>query len=347
MLRTGKQLITLFVLLCLSACEKSPAEFNHSSLHFGSTIDITLYDVSPELAEQAFAKLDEDFAYLHAAWSPREAGSLRRTNALIETGKTFTAGPSILPLIKKSQQLSRQSEQLFNPSIGKLINLWQFHKHDRPGIKPPEHSAIQTLLNENPQLDDLHIDGIKMRSNNTSVSLNFGSFAKGYAMNLEMQQLKNMGIHNATINSGGNLKTTGSHGAHPWVITIKHPRLKTWLARIETHKEESVFTSGDYERFYLYKGKRYHHIIDPRTGYPAAGTQSVSVLHTDSALADAAATALFIAGPAHWQSIAKKLNLTSVMLIDSSGAIHLTPDMRDRLVFNPQIEATINITAPL
>ena len=347
MLKSSQQLITLFALLCLSACEKTPTEFKHSSLHFGTTIDITLYDVSPELAEQAFAKLDEDFAYLHAAWSPWDAGSLRRTNALIETGKTFTAGPSILPLIKKSQELSRQTELLFNPSIGKLISLWQFHKHDQPGIKPPEHSAIQALLSENPQLDDLHIDGIKMRSNNTSVSLNFGAFAKGHAIDLEIQQLKNMGIHNAILNAGGDLKAIGAPGERPWVIAIQHPRQNTWLARIETRKEESVFTSGDYERFYMYQGKRYHHILDPGTGYPAEGTQSVTVLHTDSGFADAAATALFVAGPERWQSIAKKLNLSSVMLIDSSGTIHVTPDMRDRLLFNPQIETTINITAPL
>ena len=162
-----------------------------------------------------------------------------------------------------------------------------------------------------------------------------------------MQLLKNMGIKNAIINTGGDLKAIGSHGDRPWQIAIKHPRKDTWLAKIETRNEESVFTSGDYERFYSYRGKRYHHILDPRTGYPAQGTQSVSVLHTDSGLADAAATALFVAGPEQWENIAKKLELKEVMFIDEAGIIHITPAMSDRLFFNPLIETTIVITSPL
>lgn len=186
-----------------------------------------------------------------------------------------------------------------------------------------------------------------MFSNNKFVSLNFGAFAKGYGIDLEMQQLKSMGIKNAIINTGGDLKAIGSHGNRAWRIAIQHPRKDTWLATIETHGEESVFTSGDYERFYHYKGKRYHHILDPRTGYPATGTQSVTVLHTDSGLADAAATALFVAGPDKWIEIARKLKLREVMLIDSKGKIHITPHMQNRLVFNPEIETTIIVTSAL
>ena len=333
--------------LSLNACDRSAKEFHHSSLYFGTLIDITLYDVTEKQANTAFDKLDADFSYLHSAWSPWEAGSLRRTNSLIETEKSFTAGPSVLPLLERSYELSNKTDQLFNPAIGKLINLWQFHKHDDPNIKPPADEQIRALVESNPQLSDIKMDGIKMRSINPTVSLNFGAFAKGYAIDLEMQQLKNMGINNAIINTGGDLKAIGSHGNRPWFIAIQHPRLDTWLAKLETQGEESVFTSGDYERFYIHKGKRFHHILDPRTGYPATGTQSVTVLHTDSGLADAAATALFVAGPEHWLTIAKQLELKEIMLVDNTGTIHVSPAMHKRLVFNQEIETTIIITAPL
>lgn len=334
-------------LIALSACNNTPREYKHSSLHFGTLIDISLYDVSAEQANAAFQKLDEDFAYLHIAWSPWETGSLRRTNGLIATERSFTAGPSVLPLIEKSLVLTEKTNQLYNPAIGKLINLWQFHKHEDANIQPPSESEIRTLLSLNPQLTDLKMDGIKMRSTNKNVALNFGAFAKGYAIDLEMQQLKRMGIKNAIINTGGDLKAIGSYGARPWNIAIQHPRKETWLAQLQTRGEESVFTSGDYERYYHYQGKRYHHILDPRTGYPATGTQSVTVVHTDSGLADAAATALFVAGPDLWQEIAQQLQLKQVMLIDASGTIHITPEMKKRLVFNPEIETTIITTAPL
>ncbi len=342
------RLVTICCLLfTLSACQPEPETHQHSSLHFGTLIDITLYDVSAEQAEKAFVRLDQDFAYLHGAWSPWESGSLKRTNSLIATGASFSVGPSVLPLIEKSTELSQKTDQLFNPAIGRLINLWQFHRHNEPDITPPDDEDIRALVNANPRMSDIVHDGIKLRSNNTAVLLNFGAFAKGYAIDLEMQQLKNMGIQNAIINTGGDLKAIGSHGDRPWRIAIQHPRKDTWLAHLDTRNEESVFTSGDYERYYIYQGKRYHHILDPRTGYPAEGTQSVTVLHTDSGLADAAATALFVAGPDHWMRIARQLGLKEVLFVDADGVAHVTPAMHKRLVFNPQIQTTILITAPL
>ena len=350
MLKTLRVCLALLLLIALFGCDnndRKAAEYHHSSLHFGTLIDITLYGVSTEKAQQVFNKLDEDFAYFHTNWSPWEAGSLRRTNGLLKTGATFSAGPSVLSLIKKSTELSAKTDHLFNPAIGQLINLWQFHRADEETIRPPEDSAIQALLKQNPQLSDIEIQGIKIRSRNPAVQLNFGAFAKGYAIDLEIQLLKSLGIENAIINAGGDLKTLGSHGDRPWRIAIQHPRQDTWLAQLETRNEESLFTSGDYERYYLYQGRRYHHILDPRTGYPARGSQSVTVLHTDSGLADAAATALFIAGPDHWMEIARKLGLKEVMLIDASGTVYVTPEMRQRLRFNPQIQTTIIVTAAL
>lgn len=338
---------TILFIFALASCQQQVAEHHHSSLHFGTLIDITLYDVSEEQAAQAFKKLDEDFAYLHAAWSPWEAGSLRRTNSLITTGRAFSAGPSILPLIEQSTEIARKTDHLFNPAIGGLINLWQFHRHDEPGIEPPSTSQIATLLKSNPRMTDLVRDGIKMHSENNTVSLNFGAFAKGYAIDLEIQQLKSMGINNAIINTGGDLKAIGSKGDRAWQIAIQHPRRDTWLARIKTESEESIFTSGDYQRYYMHNNKRYHHILDPRTGYPALGTQSVTVLHTDSGLADAAATALFVAGPKQWLDIAKRLEISQAMLVDDKGDVHVTPEMHKRLTFNPEIDTTIIITPAL
>ncbi len=347
MLKHGLYLLITLTTVLLGGCAPEPQSHQHSTLQFGTLIDITLYGATDEQAQQAFEKLDQDLAYLHIAWSPWETGSLRRTNGLIATGKSFSAGPSVLPLIEKSQQLAEQTDHLFNPAIGQLINLWQFHRHDEDDIQPPDASAIQTLIDANPRMSDLKQDGIRMRSNNPSVLLNFGAFAKGHAIDLEMQQLKRLGIENAIINTGGDLKVIGKPGNRPWHIAIQHPRKDTWLATIQASAEESIFTSGDYERYYMYEGKRYHHILDPRTGYPAMGSQSVTVIHQDAGLADAAATALFIAGPQQWLSMAKRLEITQAMLVDAEGNIHITPELRKRIRFNPKIQATIIVTPAL
>ena len=329
----------------LTACEKPPQEFNHTILSFGTMIDVTLYDVDEQLANKMFDDLDQDFDLLHRAWSPWAMGSLKRINKLLSTQGQFSMAPSVFPLLAESIKLSEATNYLFNPAIGKLINLWSFHKYEDADIKPPSADDIKRLVDSNPRLSDLKIKGIKIQSTNADLQLNFGAFAKGYAIDQSIKYLKKFGIKHAIINTGGDLKAIGKHGHRPWRIGIRHPRKSSIIASIETHGEESVFTSGDYERFYMHEGKRYHHILDPRTGYPAQGTQSVTVIHTDSGLADAAATALFIAGPEEWMNIAKKLKLKQVMLIDSKGNIHITPEMKKRLTF--ATETTLMVSPPL
>lgn len=340
-------LATCITSLLLSSCQPEPREYQHSILNFGTLISITLYDVDAQTAEQAFKSLDDDFNYFHAAWSPWEQGSLHRINSLITTEREFSIGPSVLPLIRESLPVAEASNHLFNPAIGKLINLWRMHQTDDPDIKPPESAEIQSLVNSNPRLTDLDINGIRMRSRNPDVSLNFGAFAKGYAIDLSIQYLKNLGIKNAIINTGGDLKVIGNRGNRPWRIAVRHPRKDDIIATIETRGEESIVTSGDYERYYMYQGKRYHHILDPRTGYPADQSQSVTVIHPSSAMADAAATALFIAGPDHWLEIARKLELKQVMLIDNQGNIHVTPDMKQRLILKYPGETTLLVSSTL
>lgn len=347
MLKYIIRLFSVLLFITLSACDSQPETFHHSTLQFGTLIDITLSDTTAEQAQAAFAKLDEDFAYLHNAWSPWVIGSLRRTNGLIATGKSFSAGPSILPLIENTTDIAIKTDHLYNPAIGELINMWQFHRHDEPDIAPPDEASIQRWLEKKPRMTDLKRDGIKMYSSNPAVSLNFGGYAKGYAIDLEIQQLKSMGIHNAIINTGGDLKAIGTHGNRPWNIAIRHPRKDTWLAQLKTQGDEGVFTSGDYQRYYLFEGRRYHHILDPRTGYPADASQSVTVVHQDSGLADAAATALFIAGPDTGFEMAKRLGIKQVLLVDKQGKIHVSPELHRRLSYNPEIETTIIVTPPL
>ncbi len=222
---------------------------------------------------------------------------------------------------------------------GNLIILLQagdkeFHKYQDASMQPPDDDKIQDLIRKNPKMSDLTFNAKNQLINtNPAVSLNFGAFAKGYAIQLAMKQLQKLDIHNAIINAGGDLSVIGQHGDRAWNVGIRHPRNDSLLASIEVKNDESVFTSGDYERFFSYQSKRYHHILDPSTGYPTEDAQSVTVIHSDAGYADAAATALFVAGSKEWQAIAKKMNLRYVMLIAANGDIHLTPAMKKRLKF--------------
>ncbi|VAX12147.1 FAD:protein FMN transferase [hydrothermal vent metagenome] len=325
-------ILLLSSLLLASGCQQPPREYKQTLMVFGTLVNITLRDINPKQAQKYIDHIRKDLDFMNKAWHAWKPGPMVRTNTQLATGHWFTADPAVLPLIKKGIELSRITNNLFNPAIGKLIALWGFHQDDAPKGPPPAKKDIEKLLARHPRMSDIEINGQRMRSRNPAVQLDFGAMAKGYAVDLIIDYLRKQGVHNAIINAGGDLKVIGSHGDRPWRIGIRHPRKKgEVLAALDAHDGESVFTSGDYERYYIYKGQRYDHIIDPRSGYPADQSTSVTVILNNAAAADAAATALFVAGPSGWQAIARKMHLRYVMLVEKSGQIIMTPAMAKRI----------------
>lgn len=312
-----------------------PATEEHKETFFvfGTIVDITLYDVDQKTAADAFAVLNDDFQRMHTMWHPWNKGALQRTNQLLETTAEFSYNPSVRDLIERSRKLAHDSHNLYNPAIGKLLDLWGFHSDEPPTGPPPSATAIAALVKQNPQLSDITVTGVRMRSRNPAVKLDFGAMAKGLALDRELQYLKSIGINNAIINAGGDLKVIGKHGDRHWKVGIRDPRQKGILAKLDVFDGEAVFTSGDYERYFEQPDnkKRYHHIIDPRTGYPAGNAISVTVIHTDAATADAAATALLIAGAGAWPVIAKSMGIDYVLLVDKNQKMQLTHKMAQRL----------------
>ena len=340
-------LILLAAIFILSACQPQSRAQEHRDnfLVFGTIISVTLIDTDDQTAEKVFRHIREDLKVMHRVWHVWEPGPLMRTNQLLEYTKGFSAAPSVLELIRISKTLAIKSQHLFNPAIGKLIAIWGFHSHKQPETAPSDE-AIQALLKQNPTLENITIKGVRINNTNPAVKIDLGGIAKGFAIDRLLNYLKQQGIHNALINTGGDLKVIGTHGKRPWKIAIRDPRFTyenksgaqskklSVIASLELNDNEAAFTSGDYERYFKNKkdnDKHLHHIIDPRTGYPAEGTQSVTVLHEDATTADAAATALFIAGPTQWIEIAKAMGIKHVLLIDAKGELHISSSMKKRI----------------
>ncbi len=334
-------------LIASSCTNDTGTEHRQTLFVFGTLVEITLYNTTESKAYSAFDRLENDFQAYHASWTPWEKSDLSLINESIRAGTRVSVPSEVLPLITISKQLYESSQGLFNPAIGNLINLWQMHRHDENGIRPPDAAVIASVVGQNPGMSDIRLNGTSLSSSNPGVQLSLGAFAKGYAIDLAMQTLRSQGIENAVINAGGDLSVTGRHGERPWRIGIRHPRQEGVVAWLDAEHNESIFTSGDYERFYLHEGKRYHHILDPRTGYPATGSTSVTVIHRNAGIADAAATALFVAGPEHWYDIARSMGIKYVMLIDSAGRIHMNPAMRQRIHLANSGTSHIVLSQPL
>ncbi|MDZ7751947.1 MAG: FAD:protein FMN transferase [Gammaproteobacteria bacterium] len=318
------------VLVLAAGCEAPPQLHQRQLYTFGTLVEVSLWGVEADLAEQAFEALAGEFDYMNEAWHAWRPGTLGTFNERCATGEPFEGDPGVVDLVRLGTTLSERSSGLFNPAIGRLVALWGFHA-DLPEPRAPPVAAIAELVAAAPAMTDIHLDDTTVRCTNTAVRLDFGAFAKGYGVDRAMERLRELGIDDAVINAGGDLRAIGSKGERPWQIGVRHPRGPGALARLEVAGDESVFTSGDYERHFEWQGTRYHHIIDPRTGWPSRGAASATVVHGDATTADAAATALMVTGAGAWPAVAARLGVTEALVITADLEIEMTPAMEQRL----------------
>lgn len=328
--------LSLTALLLLTGCNQ-PATYTQESYVFGTRVEISIYGEPEDKARRVTAQVLRDFDQMHHDLHAWEPGTLEQMNEVFaHSPESAPISPSMIPIIQDATRYSVQSGGLFNPAIGNLIHLWGFQS-DHFVARLPDPASIQALVKANPQMQDIVIDGNKFHSTNPAVRLDLGGYAKGYALDQAAAYLRSQGVHNALINIGGNIMALGKHGDRPWRVGIQHPRKASPIATLDLLDGEAIGTSGDYQRFFEVNGKRYCHIIDPRTGWPAQGVEAVTVLlapgpHAGT-LSDVASKPIFIAGVNGWQMAAQKMKVNKVMLIDDAGQVHLTAAMRKRLNF--------------
>lgn len=260
-----------------------------------------------------------------------KGGLISKINEAIANGDSIVIPRPVKQFILKTQQLSQESDYLFDPAIGKLVALWGFHSENWQG-PPPQPRIIQNWLKHRPSIADIHFEGNRLFSDNANVRLDFGGNAKGLALDRAINTLKVAGINNAIVNIGGDMRLIGQKHAHPWKIGIQNPfSPEKPIGYVELEGDLSIVTSGSYQRFFEWKGKRYSHVLNPNTGYPAENFVSVTVIHSDATTADTAATALMVAGPKNWQKIAQQMSIEEAFMIDQKGHFYQTPKMKKRL----------------
>lgn len=328
----------LFTILCflLSGCEQRPQVYQQQVLALGTLVDISLYNVDEEKAAKAVTTVTSTMESIHHDWHAWQPSKLTYINEQLAKGNSVSLNTEQQMLIQQGIDLARQSNDLFNPAAGKLISLWGFHSDERPDAAPPTESDLSALVKTAPKMSELVLNNDQLGSPNGDTLIDVGGYAKGYAVDQAIEALRKMGINNAIVNAGGDLRAIGNKGERAWRIGIRHPRQPGVLASLETNNDESVFTSGDYERYFEYQGQRYHHIIDPRNGYPARTVSAVTVIHQDATRADAAATAIFIVGTEHWLETARAMEIEKVMLIDLEGTVYMTEAMSERIHFETE-----------
>ncbi len=338
-------LLLVVLLPALAACQRQAEPYQQTAYVFGTLVDFTVWGVPDARAAAAVRDVDAEFQRMHREWHAwQPGGELYRLNQALAAGRTLQVSGYLLPLVKQAKSLYEVTDGLFNPGIGALLALWGFQSDEPPAGPPPARADIQALLDRHLGLDALSIDGDRVSSSSTAVQLDFGGFAKGVALVRAIDMLHARGITDAIVNAGGDLCVTGQRGDRPWHIGIRHPSGNGVLASVDARDGECVLTSGNYERFREYQGKRYAHILDPRTGWPVDHIVSATVIHDDGGFADAAATALTVAGPDDWERIAGRMHLRYVVLVDDTGTVRMTPAMAARVRFEGEPPAAQVVT---
>jgi thiamine biosynthesis lipoprotein len=331
-----RSFVLVVLALLATACSR-PSLHSQESYVFGTRVEVLVWGEPEDKARAAAAEVLREFDRLHRtyhAWQPSEMTAL--TDALA-AGLTHEVTPEFAGYIREAQAAAEKGEYLFDPGIGRLIELWGFHD-DTFKSQLPDAEKLAALMRAKPSIGSLKIDGTKVSGDGTprsaATALDFGGYLKGVALDRAAAIFKSKGIANALINIGGNVMALGSKGGTPWRVGIQHPRQPTPMATLELRDGEAIGTSGDYQRFFEVDGKRYCHLIDPRTGWPSTGTEAVSVLIPPGEKAgmwsDVASKPIFIAG-ADWRRLADKLGLTQVLRVDSEGRVEMTDAMRARL----------------
>ncbi len=326
---TIRTILVLLVFVGISACKK-PLEKAQFFI-FGTLVDITLAGVEKPRADEIFAQVQQNLRSMHRDWHPWEPGMLMTINQAFTQGKCAPYDARLRTLIESSQSVEKLTDGYFNAGIGALIDLWGFHTSEYPILTPPPtKTEIEAVVALQASAMDVYFTDNQVCSTNPATQLDFGGIAKGYAVDLVTEQLQQLGVTAAIVNTGGDLRAYTFKQGFAWRIAVRHPN-EGLIGLLEVELDEAVFTSGNYQRYVDFKGKRYGHILNPRTGWPVEELSSVTVLTSEGIDADSAATALLVAGLQNWRQLAHDLGLDAVLVVAESGKLYMTPAMQPRL----------------
>ena len=332
----------LFVLLCLAVLAVSVSSCNSEKLSrysksralMDTFVTITVVSDSPEKAEQAIEKAFEEierFGSLINFFSDKSEVALINKNAGLSEIKV---SPETLDVIEKAIFVSEKSEGAFDITIGPVIRLWDFHRK----IKPSEIEIRKNIQLVNYKNIFINKENSTVFLKNKGMMIDPGGIAKGYATDLAVEILKKNDIRSGIVAIAGDIVTFGKNpDGKMWNIGIANPRKTNdsdeIIAKIAL-SDKAISTSGDYQRFFIVDGQRFHHLLDPGTGYPADTCRSVSIIAGKGVYTDAFSTAVFILGTDKGlklvEELGKELEMDAVV-IAKDGKIQTTRALKGKL----------------
>jgi thiamine biosynthesis lipoprotein len=349
-MKIGRWLMSaVTVVLVLTGCTKPlPPAIEKTWLTMGTFASITLPSAESNQLDACISETTRCFEGLDRAFSvylpESEISKLNSSTGMIAVGW------DALLALQETIQYSELTGGAFDPTVAPLVRTWGFSGGSRP-TELPSAELIAEVLAETGYTNltfDVPSAGV-MRAgfSRPGMSVDLGGFAKGFAVDRAYKLLAKRAPINALINLGGNIRCLGAATPkRPWRIGVRNPFDGTqMLGSVTLDSGMAVATSGNYERFVMIDGKRYAHIIDPRTGYPVQGMAGVTVVSPLATEADVMSTALFVEGVESASELLANLPKSHALLVPDRQPIEIwvSPGFKERFTPLPQYKESVRM----
>ncbi|MFH1311920.1 MAG: FAD:protein FMN transferase [Candidatus Eisenbacteria bacterium] len=266
--------------------------------------------------EEAFDRMDEVDRKFNVRSSESPIYHFNHENVPI-------TDPEVLALVETSLELSKESGGAFDITVYPLVDLWGFFR-DAPAV--PASADIAACVKK-VGWQQLRIESGSLTKMNSDVEIDLGAIAKGYAVGEAVKVLKGAGVTSALIDAGGDIYAIGELRGRPWKVGIRNPRGEGVIGVLDV-SDLTIVTSGDYERFFEKDGVRYHHILDPASGFPSDGLISVTVICDDAVRGDGLSTALFVLGAERGMELVEHMDGVEAIMVMKDEEILISQGLK-------------------
>lgn len=318
----------IIFLFTAASCSTELKPVKNSRFLLDTVVEITLYEkesIARKISDELFSEIDNS----ERKYSRHISGSeIARVNE--NPGKPVKVSEDTIDMIEKSLKFSSLSDGLFDVTVGPLVDLWDING-ENPHV--PDQAEIDSVL-ERIDYRRISVDSENSTLSvlNEGMSIDAGAIAKGYIADRLVSILREKNVKHALLNLGGNLYM---HGSKPdgsdWNVGIRNPYgLQGDYIAIVSVRDLSVVTSGIYERYFEAGGKRYHHILNPKTGYPEDNNlASVSILSHSSAEADGLSTTIFLLGLDNGMSLIEQTDGVEAIFVTTDRKIYVSSGIKN------------------
>lgn len=318
----------LIIILSITGCTKeSNGPISRTEFLMDTVMTVKIFDKPQDkILDEVFSRLEDIENKMSYTIETSDVSKINQNAGI----KPIKVSQETYNVIKEAIYFAELSSGAYDPTIGPLVELWNVKTEEHPRESIPSITEInekKKLVNYK-NLELLEDNQVYLKEKN--MKINLGSIVKGYAADEVRKVLIKNGVNSAIIDLGGNVFAHGAKAEDtPWTIGLQNPLEYTgsYLGTLRV-KDKSIVTSGDYERYFIYQDKRYHHILDTNTGYPTENEiTGVSIISDKSIDGDAFSTTLFVLGLEKGMELAKSIDNIDAIFVTKDGTVYVPSEL--------------------